>query len=148
VANWGVANPWPLPVIYAPAADVTLTAGSEVLGLTTTTKLLAQPGQPYVPVIFGCAVFTMGATASAALAIAARFTGGSDFATQVVPAGILVNNATIAVPVMLVGASVLATSDGGVGTAAIEVTGKAITTACTFTKIGTYVMILLLPGQN
>jgi hypothetical protein len=148
VANWGVANPWPLPVIYAPAADVTLTAGSEVLGITTTSALLAQPGQTYVPVIFGCAVFTMGATASAALTVAARFNGGADFATQVVPAGVLVNNATIMVPIMMVGASVLATGAGAVGTAAIEITGKTTTTACTFVKIGTYVMILLIPGQN
>jgi hypothetical protein len=148
MANWGVANPWPLPVIYAPASDTTLTAGSEILGITTTSKLLAQPGQPYVPVVFGCAVFTLGATAPTALTVAARFTGGADFATQVVPAGVLVNSATIMVPLMLIGASVLATSDGGVGTAAIEITGKATTTACTWTKIGTAVMILLLPGQN
>ena len=147
-AIWGVANPWPLPVIYAPANDVTLTAGAEVLGLTTTNVLIGNPGQPYVPVIFGCAVFTMGGTASAALTIAARFNGGSDFATQVVPAGILVNSATIVVPVMMIGASALAAGSGAFGGAAIEITGKTTTTACTFTKIGTAIMIMLIPGQN
>jgi len=148
MANWGVANPWPLPVIYAPANDVTLTAGSEVLGLTTTSALKGNPGQPYVPVIFGCAVFTMGGTASAALTIAARYNGGSDFATQVVPAGILVNSATIVVPVCMIGASVLAAADGTVGGAAIELTGKTTTTACTWTKVGTAIMIMLIPGQS
>ena len=147
-AIWGVANPWPLPVIYAPANDVTLTAGAEVLGVTTTSALIGNPGQPYVPVIFGCAVFTMGGTASAALTIAARFNGGSDFATQVVPAGILVNSATIVVPVMMIGASVLSLATGAVGAAAIELTGKTTTTACTWTKIGTAIMIMLIPGQN
>jgi hypothetical protein len=148
VANWGIANPWPLPVIYAPANDVTLTAGAEVLGITTTSALKANPGQPYVPVIFGCAVFTMGGTASAALTIAARYNGGSDFATQVVPAGILVNSATIVVPVCMIGASVLAAADGTVGGAAIELTGKTTTTACTWTKVGTAIMIMLIPGQS
>ena len=148
MANWGIANPWPLPVIYAPANDVTLTAGAEVLGITTTSALKGNPGQPYVPVIFGCAVFTMGGTASAALTIAARYNGGSDFATQVVPAGILVNSATIVVPVCMVGASVLAAADGTVGGAAIELTGKTTTTACTWTKVGTAIMIMLIPGQS
>jgi len=148
MANWGIANPWPLPVVYAPANDVTLTAGSEVLGITTTSALKGNPGQPYVPVIFGCAVFTMGGTASAALTIAARYNGGSDFATQVVPAGILVNSATIVVPVCMVGASVLAAADGTIGGAAIELTGKTTTTACTWTKIGTAIMIMLIPGQS
>jgi len=147
-AIWGVANPWPLPVIYAPASDTTLTAGSEVLGVTTTSALVGQAGQPYVPVIFGCGVFTMGATASAALVLGARFTGGVDFANQTVPAGVLVNSATIMVPIMMVGASVLALGNGNVGTGAIELTGKTTTTACTWTKIGSAVMIMLIPGQN
>ena len=147
-AIWGVANPWPLPVIYAPASDTTLTAGSEVLAITTTSALVANPGQPYVPVIFGCGVFTMGGTASAALTIGARFTGGSDFATQVVPAGVLVNSATIMVPICMVGASALAAGSGAFGGAAIEITGKTTTTACTWTKIGSAVMIMLIPGQN
>ena len=147
-AIWGVANPWPLPVVYAPANDITLTAGTEVLAITTTNALVGNPGQPYVPVIFGCACFTMGGTASTALVAAARFNGGSDFATQTIPAGILVNSQTDVVPICMIGASVLASGNGNVGSAAIEITGKATTTACTWTKIGTALMIMLIPGQN
>ena len=147
-AIWGIANPWPLPVIYAPANDVTLTAGAEVTGLTTTSALTGNPGQPYVPVIMGCACITMGGTASAALTIAARYHSGSDFATQVIPAGVLVNSAVLTLPIMLIGASVLAAGDGTIGGAAIEVTGKATTTACTWTKIGTAIMIMMIPGQS
>jgi len=146
-AIWGVANPWPLPVIYAPASDATLTAGTEVDAFDTGSALVGNPGQPYVPVIFGCACITMGSTASAALTLAARYGTGSDFATQVVPAGVLVNSAVLTIPVMMVGASVLAAGDGTIGGAKVEVTGKATTTACTWTKIGTAVMIMLIPGQ-
>lgn len=147
-AIWGVANPWPLPVVYAPANDVTLTAGTEVTAITTTSALVGNPGQPYVPVIFGVAVFTMGGTASASLVAAARFNGGSDFATQTIAAGLLVNSAVLAIPICMIGASVLASGNGNVGSAAIEITGKAGTTACTWTKIGTALMIMLIPGQN
>lgn len=147
-AIWGVANPWPLPVVYAPANDTTLTAGAEVTAITTTNALVGNAGQPYVPVIFGCACITMGGTASAALTLAARFHSGSDFATQVVPAGVLVNSAVLTIPICMIGASVLALGSGNVGTGAIEITGSATTTACTWTKIGTAVMIVLIPGQN
>lgn len=146
-AIWGVANPWPLPVIYAPASDTTLTAGTEVLAITTTNALVGNPGQPYVPIIFGCACITMGGTASAALTLAARFHSGSDFATQVIPAGVLVNSAVLTLPLMMIGASTLAAGNGNVGSGAIEITGAATTTACTWTKIGTAAMIALIPGQ-
>ena len=148
MSQWGVAHPWPLPVIYAPANDVTLTAGSEVTAITTTSALIGQPGRAYIPVIFGCGIFTMGGTASAALQLAARYHSGSDFATQVVAAGRLVNSATIEVSICMIGASVTANPDGTVGTGAIEITGAATTTACTWTKIGTAVMIMLIPGTN
>lgn len=148
MSQWGVAHPWPLPVIYAPANDVTLTAGSEVLAITTTSALVGQPGRAYIPVIFGCALITMGGTASAALTLAARYNGGSDFSTQVIAAGLLVNSAVLAIPLCLIGASVTAAPDGTIGGAAIEITGKATTTACTWTKIGSNVMIMLIPGTN
>jgi hypothetical protein len=146
-AIWGVANSWPLPVVYAPANDVTLTAGAEVQAITTTNALVGNPGQSYVPIIFGCACITMGGTASAALTLAARYHSGTDFATQVIPAGVLANSAVLTLPLMLVGASVLAAGNGNVGTGAIEITGAATTTACTWTKIGTAVTIMLIPGQ-
>jgi hypothetical protein len=134
--------------VYAPANDITLTAGSEVLAITTTSALKGNPGQSYVPVLFGCAAILMGGTAASALTLAARYSGGSDFATQVVPAGDLVNSATIMVPVCMVGASVDAAADGTIGGAAIEITGEAVTQNATWKKIGTSLMIMLIPGGN
>lgn len=146
MSRYGTANPGPTPALYAPANDVTLTAGSEVLAITTTSALVGFPGLSYIPVIFGLAAILMGGTASTALTLAARFAGGSDFATQVVPAAVLANNATLMVPVCLTGASIDAAADGTIGGAAIEITGAAVTTAATWKKIGTQLTILLLPG--
>ena len=146
MARYGTANPGPTPAIYAPANDVTLTAGSEVLAITTTSALVGIPGLSYIPVILGLACITMGGTASSALTLAARYSGGSDFATQVIPAGVLVNSAVLTLAVCLVGASVDAAADGTIGGAAIEITGHTVTQAATWTKIGTQLTILLLPG--
>ena len=148
MSNWGVANPGPQPAIYAPANDVTLTAGSEILAVTTTSALKGNPGQSYIPMIVGCAALTMGATAPTALQLAARYHSGSDFATQVIAPGLLANLAAILVPVCLVGASVRAAADGTIGGAAIEITGTATTTACTFNKVGTQLTVFFLPGLN
>ena len=147
MAIWGVANPWSLPAIYAPANDITLTAGSEILAITTTGALTATPGQPWVPVISGCAILTLGATAPTALVIAARYSGGYDFATQTIAVGLLANLAVLMVPILLIGASAVAASNGAVGGAAIEITGRATTTDATWTKVGTQLTIQLIPGQ-
>lgn len=147
MARYGTANPWPAPVVYAPANDITLAQGTETLAITTTSALVGVPGLSYVPVIFGCACITMGGTASAALTIAARYHSGTDFATQVIPAGVLVNSAVLTLPIMLFGASVDAAADGTVGGAAIEITGLAGTTNCTWTKIGTAIGVMLIPGN-
>lgn len=146
MARYGTANPGPTPALYAPADDITLTAGSEVLAITTTSALVGIPGMSYIPVILGLATILMGGTASSALTLAARYSGGSDFATQVIPAAVLVNSATILVSVCLTGASVDAAADGTIGGAAIEITGAAVTQAATWKKIGTQLTILLLPG--
>lgn len=145
---WGVANPIPLPAVFSPGSDVTCTAGAEVLCVTTTNPLTGVPGQNYVPWIFGCLAFLMGATASAALVIAARFNGGSDFATQTVDTGMLVNSATLSIPVALIGATLRCLGNGNYGTKQIEVTAKATTTACTCRQVASQIMIALLPGPD
>lgn len=145
---WGVAAPGITPASYSPTGAITLTAGTEVLGVTTTAALVGLPGQNYVPLIIGVLSFLMGATASASLVIAARFNGGSDFDTQTVDTGLLVNNATIAIPVMLIGANVRAGSAGAIGAGAIEITGKAGTTACTLRQLASKLTVVLLPGPD
>jgi hypothetical protein len=145
---WGVADPGPTPAIYVPAADVTLTAASEVLIATTTSALTGAAGMNYIPLILGIAVLTQGATASAALTLAARYNGGSDFATQVITPTAMIALGVIAFPVFLVGANIRASGNGNIGSGAIEITGKTTTTACTLTKIGSYFTIVLLPGPD
>lgn len=145
---YGVAIPGVTPALYAPAADVTLVAGTETQFATTTAVLAGNPSQDYVPVIFGVMVVTLGAAAPSALTIAARFHGGSDFATQVVPAGILVNNGVLYIPILLIGANVRAAANGNIGSGAIEFTGLSATQASTATKIGTNLTVLLLPGPD
>ena len=146
-AIWGVANPVPVPAVFSPANDVTCTAGSEVTVVTTTTALIGQPGQGYYPIVFGCLVFLMGATASASLVIAARYHLGSDFTqTQTVDTGLLANNATIAIPVVIVGPDGTANAAGKINTAALEVTALAGTTACTCRAASSFLAIGLNPG--
>jgi hypothetical protein len=145
---WGVAAPGIVPASYSPTGAITLTAGTEVLGVTTTAALVGLPGRNYVPLIFGMLSFLMGATASASLVIAARFNGGTDFDTQTVDTGLLANNATIAIPVLLIGANVLAAAAGTVGSGAIEITGKAGTTACTLRQVASKLTVVLLAGPD
>lgn len=146
-AIWGVANPVPIPAVYSPSGNVTCTAGTEVTCVTTTTALTGQPGQGYFPLIFGVLTFLMGATASASLVIAARFHNGSDFAqTQTVDTGLLANNATIAIPVVIIGADATANASGQLSAQPIEVTALAGTTACTCRAASSFLAIGLNPG--
>ena len=145
---WGVANPLPLPAVFTPGSDTTCTAGTEVTCVTTTAALTGVPGQNYVPWIFGCLAFLMGGTASAALVIGARFHSGTDFATQTVDTGMLVNSATLSIPVAIIGANARCAGNGNYGSGAIEVTAKATTTACTCRQVASQIMIALLPGPD
>lgn len=143
---YGVANQSFVPGVWAPASDVTLTAGAETLAITTTAALAGNRAQSYTPVIFGLAALVLGGTAPSALVLAARYSGGSDVATQTVPAGVLVNSAVLMVPVCLVLPAIDAASDGTIGGAAIEITGDPTGQAVTWKKIGTSLTILLMPG--
>lgn len=143
----GVNNTPPVWATFQPASDTTCTAGTEVTVVTTTNPLTATAGQGYFPIIVGCLTFLMGATASAALVIAARYHSGSDFAqTQTVDTGLLVNNATISIPIMIVGAAAICNASGQVNAAALEVTATATTTACTCRKNASLLSIALVAG--
>jgi hypothetical protein len=142
----GVDGEMPLDAQYIPAADVTLTAGSEILGITTTTAFAALSPGSYYPIIRGSLTFLMGATASAALVIAWRFNGGADIGTYTVAPALLANNATIQIPFEFLGVD-----SGSIWFATgkiIEITGKTTTTACTLNKVGSYAMVGLRRGLN
>src|SRR5262249_19634583 len=146
-AIWGIANPITPAAIYSPASNVTCVAGTETLCVTTTNPLIGQPGQGYFPLIYGCMVFLMGATASASLVIAARWHSGADFSgTQTVDTGLLTTLATIAVPVVLIGANATANAAGELNAGALEVTALAGTNNCTCRAASTFLAVGLSPG--
>jgi|SRR5215469_3931989 len=143
----GVNNTPPVWAVFSPSGNVTCTAGTEVTCVTTTNPLTATAGQGYFPVILGCMSFLMGGTASASLVIAARYHSGSDFSqTQTVATGILVNSATISVPIMIVGAAAICNVSGQINAAALEVAATAGTTACTCLAASTFLSIGLVAG--
>jgi len=142
---YGVANPFPVPQVIAPTGDVTLTAGSEVL-IATTAALIAPSGQDAYPFIRGTITLLMGATAATAMVIAARFNGGADFATYTVAPALLANNATIQIPIFLVGSNSGANFSGA--GKVIEITGKATTNAATAKQVGTSIVVGLTQGPD
>lgn len=143
----GVDNPGYAPLKLTVAASVTLTAGAEVT-IGTFAQAVGTPGFDYVPIIMGNCALLMGGTASAACVLAALYTGGADYATQTVDVNALINSAPVEVPVMLVGASVRATSAGNIGATTIAFTGATTTTACTAKGPGCQLYLLSWPGTD
>lgn len=143
---YGIANPYATPAVYIASADVTLTAGSEVTVITTGAITANPAGTPgtFYPLIFLTWTLVMGGTASAAVQFAFKLGSGSDVDTFVVEPGLLVNSAEIENEVTLVGA---ASNSAWIGAGStINITGKATTTACTFKKVGSRAVVLLLPS--
>ena len=140
---YGAAVPFATPAVYIAAADVTLTAGTEVTCITTGALTAYSPGTWY-PLIFLTYDIIFGGTASTALQFAFKLGSGSDVDTFVVEPGLLVNSAEITSGVCLVGTP-SNTSWSGAGST-INITGKATTTACTFKKVGSRAVVVLLPA--
>jgi hypothetical protein len=145
---WGANQAPALGAVYVAANDVTLTAGTEVDCIDTASALIGKPGANVYAIIWGVLTFLMGGTASAALVVAARYGTGADIVTQTVDTGLLVNSATITVPIMLVLTNQKLGANGQYGTGAIQITGKATTTACTLNHLSSQVFIGLFPAPD
>lgn len=147
MAIWGIADPTPAALVYgtASAADVTLTAGTEVTIITTGALAALNPG-PYYPIIWLLVAVLFGGTASTALQFAFLLGSGSDVDTYVVPPALLVNSATIALGIPLVGVNSAGAWIGSGST--INITGKATTTACTVKGVGTRALVQLMRGPD
>lgn len=143
----GIDNPGITPLKLTVAASVTLTAGAEVT-IGTFAQLVGVPGNDYIPIIMGNCSLLMGGTASAAVVLAALYTGGADYTTQTVDVNALVNSQPVEVNVMLVGANVRAASNGNIGTTTIAFTGAATTTACTAKGPGCQLYLFAYPGGD
>jgi hypothetical protein len=136
------------PTIISPGGNVALPAGTETTIVATAATLVGIPGMNYIPIVIGCAAVLFGAAAPSALVIAARYAGGADFDTQTVDTGLLVNNATLEMPVILVGANVRAASNGNIGSGAVQVTGNSTTQASTARATSCKFAVLLIPGPD
>lgn len=142
----GVDQAMNLPTRFNPTGDVTLTADTEILIVTTTTAIVPLTNGLYAPRVRGSLAFLMGATAATALVVAFRFNGGADISTYTVAPALLANNATIQIPFELIGANSL--SDWSGAGKIIEITAKASTTAATLKQVGSYSFIDLIRGPN
>jgi hypothetical protein len=104
---WGTAKPGTVPtiVVTVGAADVALTAGSDITGFTPAAPLIAayQGGWCYVAWVF--ATIVMGATAPTALVVKLKTATPTTLDTFTVPPANLVNNAIVPLSVCLVGTS-------------------------------------------
>lgn len=145
---YGIAWPGLAPTIISPGAPVTLTAGVETAIVATSATLVGVPNQDYIVVVVGCCVVLMGATPPTGLVIAARYSGGADFDTQTVDSGLLTANATIEIPIVLVGANVRAAANGNVGSGAVQVMGNSTAQASTARATSTKFAVLLIPGPD
>jgi hypothetical protein len=142
---YGVANPFPVPQVIAPTGDVTLTADTEVL-IATTTAIIAPAGQDAYPWAWGTIALLMGVAASTALVLAMRFNGGADILTYTVAPALLVNSATIQIPIFLIGSNSGANFSGA--GKVIEITGKATTNAATAKQVGSSIVVGLSQGPD
>lgn len=145
MSAYGVANPFPVPQVIAPTGDVTLTAGSEIL-IATTTAIIAPAAFDAYPYCWGTITLLMGSSAATALVLAMRFNGGSDILTYTVAPALLVNSATIQIPVFFVGAN-SGSAFQGAGKV-IEITGKATTNAATAKQVGTSLAVGIMQGPD
>jgi len=102
---WGTARPLGLPTIVATvgAADVTLTAGSDITGFTPSAALIAgfQSTWAYMVLVF--ATIVLGATAPSALVCKLKTATPTTLDTLTIPPANLVNSAILALSFCLVG---------------------------------------------
>jgi hypothetical protein len=136
------------PTLISPGGNVTLLAGTETTIVATAATLIGVPGMNYIPIVLGCFAGLFGAAAPTALVIAFRYAGGADLDTQTIDTGELAINATIEIPIVLVGANVRAQGNGNIGSGAIQVTGLSTTQATTARGTSCKFAVILLPGPD
>lgn len=100
---YGVSQPGFTAVIPLIGGDVVCNAGVET---NVYGQAISAPSQGnWYLVISGVLVILMGATAPGAISIGARIGAAADFDSYNVGAAMLVNNATISIPILLMSAA-------------------------------------------
>lgn len=102
---WGVQRAGQLPSIVKTVgdADVTLTAGSAVVGFTPAAALIAPQRASWAYVVEVFAVIVMGSSAPTALVVTLATATPTTLDTLTVPASVLVNSAIVPVSFTLIG---------------------------------------------
>lgn len=105
--SWGVQRPNGLPTIVATvgAADVTLTAGSDITGFTPSAALIAAAQGTWAYVVQVFATIVLGGTAPSALVVKLKTATPTTLDTFTVPPANLVNSAILPLSFTLVGTS-------------------------------------------
>lgn len=129
------------------AADVACPAGAFTTALSvggTSTAIVSQSPGIVIPYIAGVLIILCGAAAPTALTIGFATTSGTEIDTLVVAPALLVNNATIAIPLALIGLAAATAWLGSGLTPLLEV--NPTTNAVTAKAAGSRGMFMLLPG--
>lgn len=144
---YGVAGQPPLAVVAAciGAADVAVASGTETNVIASGALAAAFPGN-YYPVMTGLLAVLLGATAPTGLTVAFRIGAGSDVDSYTVATALLVNAATIQIPICLVGAS-SGTAWIGAGST-LNVTLNPVAQAVTAKFVGSRCLFQLLRAPD
>jgi hypothetical protein len=104
---WGIARPFAIPtiVVTVGAADVTLTAGSDITGFTPSAALAGGFTSSWAYVVWVHATIVLGGTAPSALVVKLKNAVPTTLDTFTVPPANLVNSAILPLSFMLVGTS-------------------------------------------
>jgi hypothetical protein len=148
MAIWGVADPQPAALNYVtagPGSDVAVTSSTATTVITTGAIVMLNPG-PYYPLIWGVLTIVLGGTAPSALIVTFILGAGSAVDTYTVLPALLVNSATLVVPVFLVGVNSATAWIGSGSTINLQVTatGQAVTVK----GVGSRMMVGLFRGPE
>jgi hypothetical protein len=104
---WGTAKPGTVPtiVVTVGAADVTLTAGSDITGFTPSAALIGAYAGGWCYVVWVHATIVLGGTAPSALVVKLKTATPTTLDTFTVPPANLVNSAILPLSFCLVGTS-------------------------------------------
>jgi hypothetical protein len=133
-----------VPFVTTVGGDVALPAGTETVVMTSLGLVAPAPGN-WFPLILGVIAVLLGAVPPTALTIAFK-TGGSDVDTMVVAPALLVANATLNLPLYLLG---LNSGSLWIGAGqAVQLTALPTGQAATFKFNGSKMIPLLLRGLD
>jgi hypothetical protein len=142
---WGIANPLPVALLSSVGSDVPCPTGGPTTLMFSSFIPVAGPGN-YYPMVWGVIAILCGATPPTAISCGFNISGGSLVDSQTVPPAMLVANATIILPVAMVGPNSATAWLGGTGYIGFTLTPTA--QAVTFKFSGSRILVALFRGPD